>query len=108
MLTYGELDDSARAIRLLFQPLIVFWPLWSTTAAPKETFKRFWNYIELTNRENKVKTIIGILIGGVGTRFLEDSNILVNAVVTFCSIIVWPIYRLSTKDCYPNSEMASD
>ena len=79
---FGLNDDRARAIRLLFQPLLVLWALWSTTAMPKGTFKRFWNYIKRTIRENKAATIIGILIGGVGTRFLEDSNLLVNAVLT--------------------------
>ena len=31
---------------------------------------------------NKPAIIIGILIGGVATRFLEDSNLLVNSVLT--------------------------
>jgi methylthioribose-1-phosphate isomerase len=49
---------------------------------PKGTFKRFWNYVKKTIRENKVATVIGILIGGVGTRFLEDGNLLVTSVFT--------------------------
>jgi hypothetical protein len=49
---------------------------------PKGTFKRFWNYVKKTIRENKVATVIGILIGGVGTRFLEDGNLLVTTVIT--------------------------
>jgi hypothetical protein len=49
---------------------------------PKGTLKRFWNYVKKTIRENKVSTVIGILIGGVGTRFLEDGNLLVTTVIT--------------------------
>jgi uncharacterized membrane protein len=79
---FGLNDDRARAIRLLFQPLLVLWALWSTTAMPKGTFKRFWNFVKKTIRENKVATVIGILIGGVATRFLEDGNLLVTTVVT--------------------------
>ena len=79
---FGLNDDRARAIRLLFQPLLVVWALWSATAMPKGTFMRFWNYVKKTIRENKVATVIGILIGGVGTRFLEDGNLLVTTVLT--------------------------
>jgi hypothetical protein len=64
---------------------------------PKGTFKRFWNYIKQTIRENKVATVIGILIGGVGTRFLEDGNLLVTTVLTgmstFATLIVWLVLR---------------
>jgi hypothetical protein len=60
---------------------------------PKETFKRLWNYVKKTIRENKVATVIGILIGGVGTRFIEDGNLLVTTVITGVStvgvLIVW-------------------
>jgi uncharacterized membrane protein len=79
---FGLNDDRARAIRLLFQPLLVLWALWSTTAMPKGSFKRFWNFIKKTIRENKIATVIGILIGGVWTRFLEDGNLLVTSVIT--------------------------
>ncbi|CAN2188175.1 COG4270 Predicted membrane protein [Candidatus Nanopelagicaceae bacterium] len=79
---FGLNDDRARAIRLLFQPLLVLWALWSTTAMPKGTFKHFWNFVKKSIRENKVATVIGILIGGVGTRFLEDGNLLVTLVLT--------------------------
>jgi uncharacterized membrane protein len=85
---FGLNDDRARAIRLLFQPLLVLWALWSTTAMPKGSFKRFWNYVKKTIRENKVATVIGILIGGVGTRFLEDGNLLVTTVLTGMTTIV--------------------
>jgi uncharacterized membrane protein len=94
---FGLNDDRARAIRLLFQPLLVLWALWSTTAMPKGTFKRFWNYVKKTIRENKVATVIGILIGGVGTRFLEDGNLLVTTVLTGMSmvgvLVVWLALR---------------
>ena len=84
---FGLDSDRARAIRLLFQPLLVLWALWSTTAMPKGSFKRFWNYVKKVIRENKVATIIGILIGGVGTRFLEDGNLLVTSVLTGMSVV---------------------
>jgi uncharacterized membrane protein len=84
---FGLDTDRARAIRLLFQPLLVLWALWATTAMPKGTFKRFWNYVKKTIRENKVATVIGILIGGVGTRFLEDGNLLVTTVITGIALI---------------------
>ena len=98
---FGLDSDRARAIRLLFQPLLVLWALWSTTAMPKGTFKRFWNYIKRVIRENKVATVIGILIGGVGTRFLEDGNLLVTTVLTGMTTIgtvyFWRIITLSNK-----------
>ena len=94
---FGLDSDRARAIRLLFQPLLVLWALWSTTAMPKGSFKRFWNYIKRTIRENKAATIVGILIGGVGTRFLEDGNLLVTSVLTgmttLGTLVVWALTR---------------
>ena len=99
---FGLDSDRARAIRLLFQPLLVLWALWSTTALPKGSFKRLWNYIKRVIRENKVATVIGILIGGVGTRFLEDGNLLVTTVITgvstFVTLTVWVVVKkLSLK-----------
>jgi len=94
---FGLDSDRARAIRLLFQPLLVLWALWSTTALPRGSFNRFWNYIKRVIRENKVATVIGILIGGVGTRFLEDGNLLVTSVLTGMStvgvLVVWALTR---------------
>ena len=94
---FGLNDDRARAIRLLFQPLLVLWALWSTTAMSNGTFKRFWNFVKKTIRENKVATVIGILIGGVATRFLEDGNLLVTTVLTAAStsgtLIVWLLIK---------------
>ena len=94
---FGLDSDRARAIRLLFQPLLVLWALWSTTAMPKGTFGRFWNYVKKTIRENKLATVIGILIGGVGTRFLEDGNLLVTSVTTgmttLGTLVVWLIVK---------------
>ncbi len=94
---FGLDSDRARAIRLLFQPLLVLWALWSTTAMPKGTFKRFWNYVKKTIRENKIATVIGILIGGVGTRFLEDGNLLVTTVLTglttTATLAAWLIFN---------------
>ena len=94
---FGLDSDRARAIRLLFQPLLVLWALWSTTALPKGSFNRLWNYIKRIIRENKVATVIGILIGGVGTRFLEDGNLLVTTVITGVStvgvLVVWLVLK---------------
>ena len=94
---FGLNDDRARAIRLLFQPLLVLWALWSTTAMPKGSFKRFWNYVKKVIRENKVATTIGILIGGVGTRFLEDGNLLVSTLLTLLTttstLLAWLIFK---------------
>ncbi len=94
---FGLNDDRARAIRLLFQPLLVLWALWSTTAMPKGTFKRFGRYVQKTIRENKAATVIGILIGGVATRFLEDGNLLVTTVLTSLTtalaILIWIIIK---------------
>jgi hypothetical protein len=82
---------------LLFQPLLVLWALWSTTALPRDFFKRLWNYIKKVIRENKVATVIGILIGGVGTRFLEDGNLLVTTVLTGMSavgvLVMWLLLK---------------
>jgi len=98
---FGLDSDRARAIRLLFQPLLVLWALWSTTAMPKATFKRFWNYVKKTIRGNKVATVIGILIGGIWTRFLEDGNLLVTTVLTGLSttfmILIWSIAKYLIK-----------
>jgi hypothetical protein len=62
---------------------------------PKGTFKRFRNYVKKTIRENKAATVIGILIGGVWTRFLEDGNLLVTTVITgmttTATLIVWVV-----------------
>jgi hypothetical protein len=56
-----------------------------------------WNYIKRVLRENKVATVIGILIGGVGTRFLEDGNLLVTSVLTGMStvgvLVVWLVVK---------------
>jgi uncharacterized membrane protein len=94
---FGLDSDRARGIRLVFQPLLVLWAIWSTTAMPKGTFKRLWNYVKKTIRENKVATVIGILIGGVGNRFLEDGNLLVTTVLTgmctFVSLTVWLVLK---------------
>ena len=94
---FGLDSDRARAIRLLFQPLLVLWALWSTTAMPKGSFKRFWNYVKKVIKENKVATIIGILIGGVTTRYLDDGNLLVSTVLTGIVTTVSVILSLIAK-----------
>lgn len=79
---FGLNSDRARAIRLLFQPLLVFWALWSTHALPDNSWKKLRRLIRHLITTNKPAVIVGILIGGVATRFLEDSNLLVNSVLT--------------------------
>jgi hypothetical protein len=68
---------------------------------PKGTFKRFWNYAKKTIRENKIATVIGILIGGVGTRFLEDGNLLVTTVLTgmttTATLAAWLIFTKARR-----------
>jgi hypothetical protein len=62
---------------------------------PKGTFKHFWNFVKKTIRGNKAATIIGILIGGVWTRFLEDGNLLVTTVLTGMTTVgVLVLYEL--------------
>ena len=94
---FGLNDDRARAIRLLFQPLLVLWALWSTTAMHEGTYKRYWNYVKKTIRENKAATVIGILIGGVATRFLEDGNLLVTTVLTGMSVVGTLVIAIAVK-----------
>ena len=92
---FGLNDDRARAIRLLFQPLLVLWALWSSTAMRKGTFNQLWNFVKKTIRDNKVATVIGILVGGVLTRFLEDGNLLVTAVLTLFTTMISTLLSLS-------------
>ena len=79
---FGLNSDRARAIRLLFQPLLVLWAFWSTHALPDNSWKKFRALIKHLITTNKPAIIIGILIGGVATRFLEDGNLLVTSVLT--------------------------
>ena len=94
---FGLDSDRARAIRLLFQPLLVLWALWSTTAMPNGTARRFWNFVKRAIRENKAATFIGILIGGIATRFLEDGNLLVTSVLTGLTVATTLVIRVVTK-----------
>ena len=79
---FGLDTDRARAIRLLFQPLLVLWALWSTHALLENSWKKFRSLLKHLITTNKPAVIIGILIGGVATRFLEDGNLLVTSVLT--------------------------
>ena len=94
---FGLNSDRARAIRLLFQPLLVLWALWSTTALPEHSWQRLRTFISHLIRTNKTATIIGILIGGVATRFLEDGNLLVTTVLTgittTATLLLWLILK---------------
>ena len=63
---FGLDTDRARAIRLLFQPLLVLWALWSTSALPMNSFERFSNWSKKVVSNNKLAVIIGILIGEIG------------------------------------------
>jgi len=79
---FGLDSDRARAIRLLFQPLLVLWALWSTAALPENSFRKFLTWLKNLIKNNKAAAAIGLLIGGVLTRFLEDGNLLVTTVIT--------------------------
>ena len=90
---FGLNSDRARAIRLLFQPLLVLWALWATAALPDGFFKKVFSLLNQIITSNKIATITGILIGGVATRFLEDGNLLVTTVLTgmttAMTLIIW-------------------
>ena len=94
---FGLDSDRARAIRLLFQPLLVLWALWSTSVLPEGFFKKFRTWIKHIIVTNKMATAIGILIGGVLTRFLEDGNLLVSTVLTgmttTTTLTLWVLYK---------------
>lgn len=97
---FGLDSDRARAIRLLFQPLLVLWALWSTSALPNGSFKKLLTWIKQIIATNKTATVIGILIGGVITRFLEDGNLLVTTVLTgmttTATLILWLVLKKVT------------
>lgn len=42
---FGLNSDRARAIRLLFQPLLVLWALWATATLPKNFLRNAWSLI---------------------------------------------------------------
>jgi uncharacterized membrane protein len=94
---FGLNSDRARAIRLLFQPLLILWALWSTAALPEGSFKKFRRWLKNLIATNKAATAIGILIGGVLTRFLEDGNLLVSTVLTgmttTTTLALWVLYK---------------
>ena len=98
---FGLDSDRARAIRLLFQPFLVLWALWSTTVLPKNSSKRFGNWSKKVIMDNKLALIIGILIGGIATRFLQDGNLLVNSLITgittIAILIVWTVAKRLTR-----------
>lgn len=79
---FGLNSDRARAIRLLFQPLLVLWALWATATLPNGFFKKLRSSIKQIITNNKIAVILGILLGGIATRFLEDGNLLVTTVLT--------------------------
>ena len=90
---FGLNSDRARAIRLLFQPVLVLWALWATAALPNGFFKKVFSLVKQIITGNKIATITGILIGGVATRFLEDGNLLVTTVLTgmttTMTLLIW-------------------
>ena len=90
---FGLNSDRARAIRLLFQPVLVLWALWATAALPNGFFKKVFSLVKQIITGNKLATITGVLIGGVATRFLEDGNFLVTTVLTgmttTMTLLIW-------------------
>ena len=94
---FGLNSDRARAIRLLFQPVLVLWALWATAALPNGFFKKVFSLIKKIIIGNKIATITGVLIGGVATRFLEDGNLLVTTVLTGMTTTVTLVFWLTFK-----------
>ena len=94
---FGLNSDRARAIRLLFQPVLVLWALWATAALPNGFFKKVFSLIKKIIIGNKIATITGVLIGGVATRFLEDGNLLVTTVLTGMTTTVTLVIWLTLK-----------
>ena len=43
---FGLNSDRARAIRLLFQPVLVLWALWATAALPNGFFKKVFSLLK--------------------------------------------------------------
>jgi uncharacterized membrane protein len=94
---FGLNSDRARAIRLLFQPVLVLWALWATAALPNGFFKKVFSLIKKIIIGNKIATITGILIGGIATRFLEDGNLLVTTVLTGMTTTMTLLILLTLK-----------
>jgi uncharacterized membrane protein len=94
---FGLNSDRARAIRLLFQPVLVLWALWATAALQNGFFKKVFSLIKQIITGNKIATITGVLIGGVATRFLEDGNLLVTTVLTGITTTVTLLIWLTLK-----------
>jgi uncharacterized membrane protein len=94
---FGLNSDRARAIRLLFQPVLVLWALWATAALPNGFFKKVFSLFKRIITGNKIATITGVLIGGVATRFLEDGNLLVTTVLTGMTTTVTILFWLTLK-----------
>jgi len=47
---------------------------------------------------DRISIIIGVVIGGTGTRFLEDGNLLVTSVITiFCAVVTRGMWALIKK-----------
>jgi hypothetical protein len=47
---------------------------------------------------NRISIAVGVLIAGVGTRFLEDGNLLVTSVITlFCATVTRLTWELIKK-----------
>lgn len=47
---------------------------------------------------NRISIAVGVIIAGVGTRFLEDGNLLVTSVITlFCATVTRLIWELIKK-----------
>jgi uncharacterized membrane protein len=94
---FGLNSDRARAIRLLFQPVLVLWALWASAALPSGAFKRALSLTRQIIISNKFAVALGILIGAVATRFLEDGNLLVTSVLTAMTttitVLAWLILK---------------
>ena len=94
---FGLNSDRARAIRLLFQPVLVLWALWASAALPSGAFNIALSKTRQIIIRNKFVVTLGILIGAVATRFLEDGNLLVTSVLTAMAttitVLAWQIMK---------------
>ena len=47
---------------------------------------------------NRISSAVGLVIGAIGTRFLEDGNLLVTSVITlFCATVTRLMWELIKK-----------
>ena len=71
--------------------------LWATITLPVGSIYKFLAMARKTFLKNKFAAVCGFLIAGIGTRFLEDGNLLVTSVLTLASMTITVIIWASLK-----------